>query len=79
MANQQQELVYILWPVSAHQKAKYLIWESNLLENILNTADTCIVKKENSVTLRFGLGESRLGFLRYACWNRVIVLIRLPI
>ena len=28
--------------------------ESNLLENILNTADTCIVKKENSATLRFG-------------------------
>lgn len=28
--------------------------EANLLENILNTADTCIVKKENSATLRFG-------------------------
>ena len=24
------------------------------MENILNTADTCIVKKENNVTLRFG-------------------------
>lgn len=28
--------------------------EASLLENILNTADTCIVKKENSATLRFG-------------------------
>ena len=28
--------------------------EANLLENILNTADTCIIKKENSATLRFG-------------------------
>lgn len=28
--------------------------EANLLKNILETADTCIVKKENSATLRFG-------------------------
>lgn len=33
-------------------KTPYLI--ANLLENILNTADTCVVKKENSATLRFG-------------------------
>lgn len=33
-------------------KMPYL--EANLLENILNTADTCVVKKENSATLRFG-------------------------
>lgn len=28
--------------------------EANLLENILNTADTCIVKKDSYATLRFG-------------------------
>lgn len=28
--------------------------QANLLENILNTADTCITKKESSATLRFG-------------------------
>ncbi|MDD4819322.1 MAG: hypothetical protein PHD21_00570 [Flavobacteriales bacterium] len=28
--------------------------ETNLLENFLNTADTCVTKKENSATLRFG-------------------------
>ncbi len=28
--------------------------EANLLENILNTADTCLTKKESSATLRFG-------------------------
>lgn len=33
-------------------KAPYI--EANLLKNILDTADSCVVKKENSVTLRFG-------------------------
>ena len=28
--------------------------EANLLENILNTADTCLAKQESNVTLRFG-------------------------
>lgn len=33
-------------------KAPYI--EANLLKNILDTADSCVVKNENSVTLRFG-------------------------
>ena len=54
MANQQQELVYISYGPSPLTKSEIPYMESNLLENILNTADTCIVKKENSVTLRLG-------------------------
>lgn len=45
---------YISYGPSPLTKSEIPYMESNLLENILNTADTCIVKKENSVTLRFG-------------------------
>ena len=45
---------YIDYGPSPLTKGKMPYLEANLLENILNTADTCIVKKENSVTLRFG-------------------------
>lgn len=45
---------YISYGPSPLTKGEIPFMESNLLENILNTADTCIVKKENSATLRFG-------------------------
>jgi hypothetical protein len=45
---------YIDYGPSPLTKGKMPYLEANLLENILNTADTCIVKKENNVTLRFG-------------------------
>lgn len=45
---------YISYGPSPLTKGEVPFMEANLLENILNTADTCIVKKENSVTLRFG-------------------------
>lgn len=45
---------YIDYGPSPLTKGKMPYQEANLLENILNTADTCIAKKENNVTLRFG-------------------------
>lgn len=45
---------YINYGPSPLTKGKMPYLEANLLENILNTADTCIVKRENSATLRFG-------------------------
>ena len=45
---------YISHGPSPLTKGRMPYLEANLLENILNTADTCIVKKENSATLRFG-------------------------
>ena len=45
---------YIDYGPSPLTQGKMPYVEANLLENILNTADTCIVKKENSATLRFG-------------------------
>lgn len=45
---------YIDYGPSPLTKGKMPYREANLLENILNTADTCIVKKENGATLRFG-------------------------
>ena len=45
---------YIDYGPSPLTKGKMPYLEANLLENILNTADTCIVKEENNVTLRFG-------------------------
>lgn len=45
---------YINYGPSPITQGKMPFLEANLLENILNTADTCIVKKENSATLRFG-------------------------
>lgn len=45
---------YISYGPSPLTKGRIPYLEANLLENILNTADTCVVKKENSATLRFG-------------------------
>lgn len=45
---------YITYGPSPLTKGEIPYMEANLLRNILNTADTCIVKDENSVTLRFG-------------------------
>lgn len=45
---------YISYGPSPLTKGEVPFMESNLLENILDTADTCVVKKENSATLRFG-------------------------
>lgn len=45
---------YIDYGPSPLTESKMPYIESNLLENILNTADTCITKKTNSATLRFG-------------------------
>ena len=45
---------YIDYGPSPLTQGKMPYVEANLLENRLNTADTCVVKKENSVTLRFG-------------------------
>ena len=45
---------YIDYGPSPLTKGEMPYVEANLLENILNTADTCVVKKENSATLRFG-------------------------
>lgn len=45
---------YINYASSSLTQGKMPYLETNLLENILNTADTCIMKKENSATLRFG-------------------------
>lgn len=45
---------YINYGPSPLTKSEVPFMESHLLENILNTADTCVVKAENSVTLRFG-------------------------
>lgn len=45
---------YISYGPSPLTKGEIPFMESNLLANILDTADTCIVKKENSATLRFG-------------------------
>lgn len=45
---------YISYGPSPLTKGEIPYMESHLLENILNTADTCVVKKENNVTLRFG-------------------------
>lgn len=45
---------YISYGPSPLTQGKMPYLEANLLENILNTADTCVVKKENNATLRFG-------------------------
>ena len=45
---------YLSYGPSPLNKGKIPFSEANLLKNFLNTADTCIVKKENSATLRFG-------------------------
>jgi putative multiple inositol polyphosphate histidine phosphatase 1 len=45
---------YLSYGPSPLNKGKMPYLEANLLKNILDTADSCIVKKENSATLRFG-------------------------
>lgn len=45
---------YVFYGPSPLTGGKIPYLESNLLESFLNAADTCIVKKENSATLRFG-------------------------
>lgn len=45
---------YIDYGPSPLTKGKMPYLEANLLENILDTADSCIVKKGNGATLRFG-------------------------
>lgn len=45
---------YVFYGPSPLTGGKIPFLESNLLESFLNAADTCIVKKENSATLRFG-------------------------
>jgi hypothetical protein len=45
---------YINYAASPLTKSRAPYLEANLLENFLNTADTCVVKSENSATLRFG-------------------------
>lgn len=45
---------YLSFGPSPLNKGKLPYVEANLLKNILDTADTCIVKTENSATLRFG-------------------------
>lgn len=45
---------YLNYGPSPLNKGKVPYSEAELLKNILNTADTSIVKKENSATLRFG-------------------------
>lgn len=47
-------LSYIDYGPSPLTKSEMPYIEANLLDNILNTADTCVTKKENSATLRFG-------------------------
>ncbi len=60
-----EEECYDLWSIENYgwylgfgpsplTKGKMPYVEANLLKNILDTADTCIVKKDNSATLRFG-------------------------
>lgn len=45
---------YVTHGPSPMTKGKMPYMEVNLLKNILDTADTCIVKKNNQATLRFG-------------------------
>lgn len=45
---------YVSFGPSPLSKGKIPYMEANLLKNILDTADTCLVKKQNSATLRFG-------------------------
>lgn len=45
---------YLSFGPSPLNKGKMPYMEANLLKNFLDTADTCIVKKDNSATLRFG-------------------------
>lgn len=45
---------YIDYGPSPLTKGKMPYLEANLLENILNTADTCIIRKKAGATLRFG-------------------------
>lgn len=45
---------YVTYGPSPLSKGKMPYSEIELLKNILNTADTCVVKKDNSATLRFG-------------------------
>ncbi len=45
---------YLNYGPSPLNKGRIPYSEAELLENILNTADTCIVKKNNCATLRFG-------------------------
>lgn len=54
---------YVSFGPSALTEGKMPYVEANLLENFLNTADTCIVKKENSATLRFGHESCVLPFV----------------
>ncbi|MCD8184034.1 MAG: histidine-type phosphatase [Bacteroides sp.] len=45
---------YITYGPSPLTKGEIPFMEANLLENILNMVDACVVKKENYATLRFG-------------------------
>lgn len=45
---------YVTFGPSPLTKGKIPFVEADLLRNILDTADSCIIKKENSATLRFG-------------------------
>lgn len=45
---------YLTFGPSPLNKGRIPYVEANLLKNILDTADTCLIKKENSATLRFG-------------------------
>ncbi len=53
---------YLYSAASPTTQGKIPYLEANLLENILNTADTCIVKAESSATLRFGHESCLLPF-----------------
>ena len=45
---------YLNYGPSLLTKGKMPYLEANLLENFLNTADTCVVSKRNGATMRFG-------------------------
>lgn len=45
---------YVRFAATPLSNGKLPFVEANLLENFLNTADTCLTKQESSVTLRFG-------------------------
>lgn len=53
---------YISYGPSPLTQGKIPYMESHLLENFLNTADSCVVKKESHVTLRFGHDSCLLPF-----------------
>ena len=65
MANQLVIWIGILtWPSPAHSKDGVPYVETNLLENILDTADTCVVKENRCSTYASG---TRLVLLPLAC------------